>query len=483
MRSVQRFKNQSGQSLLEILVAIGIFLTFAGSVVSVLYGGQNIAADAENANRAVEFRTEGAEGLRSIKAGSWNALTDGMHGITLVGDIWQLQGASTTDSIFKRTVTITSLGSNIKIATTTVTWQTNPQRVQKIESAEMFSNWVNPAQGSCKLGPLSGNWANPQILGSADLGSGNSGTDVVVKLPYVYMSGVAATANKPDVFVFDVSDMAHPVPKPSLDIGAGGINALFLKGNYLYAASANDSQELIIFDISNPNQIAKVSAYNLVGSADALSVYVFSDTAVIGRSESAINELAFINVTNPMTPTPISEFSTGGSIRDFTANSGNLYFVSEESDPDIWVFNIINPLNPTLLTNYDIPGTTEDLSLFIQESQTGSATFNILDGNEQNELIVIGATTTEATGWYVRNRLDVGGQVKDITCVEGNLAFLATTNSGKEFFIANIANPDNISEYFSLNFPQIGSGIDFASNTVFMSVRSNDALRIITSGP
>ena len=39
----------------------------------------------------------------------------------------------------------------------------------------------------------------------------------------------------------------------------------------------------------------------------------------------------------------------------------------------------------------------------------------------------------------------------------------------------------DIKDYASLNYPQIGSGIDFDNNLVFMTARSNDALRIITS--
>ena len=136
-----------------------------------------------------------------------------------------------------------------------------------------------------------------------------------------------------------------------------------------------------------------------------------------------------------------------------------------------------NPLNPTFISTYDITGTTEDLSIYFHE-RNGTT---LLVGNEQNEVVSIGATSTAAM--YVRDRATFGGWINDITCVGGDLAFLATEDSNKEFLIVNLADPDNISEYAFLNFPANATGIDFAGNKVFLSVRSTDALLIITSGP
>jgi hypothetical protein len=479
-RTESRSKN-GGQSLIEVLVAIGIFMTVVGAITTVLYGGQSAVVDAENANTASEFAIEGREAVRSIKTRDWNELTDGSHGL-IFSDQWFFTDSSDSKDIFTRVIEIATVDSNTKIATTTVTWTTEG-RTQKSMVVEKIARWDNPAQGVCKIGPLSGNWANPQTLGSADLGAGVSGTDVVVKLPYVFVSGVSSTAAKHDVFVFDVTNPNMPQKIASLDIGSGGINTLFLKGNYLYAASPNDSKELMIFDISVPASINLVGSYNLDGGADGLSVYAFENTVAVGRARAATYELAFLNATNPVSIQMVAEYATDGDIHDFAASGEKLYLVSEQSDPDVWVYDISNSLSPTFVTNYDIPGITEDISIFVQEGQAGAPVSNILVGNEQDELLVIGATTTLASGWYVRDRLGVSGQVFDIVCVENNLAFLATSNSNKEFIIVNIANPDNIVEYASLNFPQMGTGIDFADNKVFMSVRSNDALRIITSGP
>jgi hypothetical protein len=298
----------------------------------------------------------------------------------------------------------------------------------------------------------------------------------VVKLPYVYVSGVASASAKPDIFVFDVSNPASPTLVASRDIGAGGINSLYIAGNYLYAASSNNSKELIIFDISSPTNIAEVGSLDLSGGSDGLSVVVFGNTAAIGRDTSSEPGIFFVNVSNPSSPTLISHDRFDGKIKDFTVADKRLYAATTESGREVRIYNIDDPAAPSLLATYDVPGVSDANAAFtyLKSGQT-----NLLIGTAgSKELIVLGATTTNL---YVRDRIALGGDINDITCVADDLAFLATSNENKEFLIVNVSNPDNISEYASLNYPQLGTGIDFANNKVFMSVRSNDSLRIITS--
>jgi len=476
-----QFSNQGGQSLVEILVALAIFSLTMTAAFQLFFGGQSLSVDNRNVALATDYAWEGMEALRNIRSRNWNELTDGSHSLVFQNNEWMFASSSSSESqdLFTRTVTIgTGVSEDIKIATTTVTWQAEQGgRLQSVVLVEQLTNWEDLTYSSCKVEPLSGNWALPVSVGSGDLGSGNSGTDVVVRLPYVYVSGVASASAKPDIFVFDVTNPASPQLVESLDIGSGGINSIFIKDNYLYAASPNDSKELIIINITDPLNIAEVGFYNLSGSADGLGIIVFSNIAAIGREDSATNELAFMNVINPASPSVISQFVTGGDVNDFAIRDTRLFLVSEESDEDVWVYDIANPANPIFISSYDITGTTEDLSIFVHEKKGTT----LLVGNEQNELVSIGATTTAQM--YVRDRVFFGGDVNDITCVGGDLAFLATSDANKEFMIVNLADPDNLVEHASLNYPALATGIDFADNKVFMAVRSNDALRIITSSP
>lgn len=472
---------KSGQSLIELLVAMAILVIVMAASFQLFFGGQRLLSDTVNSNLAYDYAQEGIDALRSIRDRDWFELDNGTYGLEFHKQSLEWVFASSaedTKDLFTRSVEIAALNDNLKIATTTIEWEVELGRVQTIVIVEQLARWENLTETSCKPGPLTGNWTLPQTIGTGDLGPGNEGTDIVVKFPYVYMSGVASAASKPDIFVYDISAPSSPTLAGSLDIGANGTNALFVSGSYLYAASGNNSKELVVFNISDPLNISEAASLNLSGATDALTVTVFANTAAIGRASGADAEIAFIDVSNPGNPSLISEFQIGGKVTDFTYMNNRLYAATNEMGKEVYIFDITNPAAPSQLTTYDIPGTDEAVSAFMHLK---SGQINLLIGNSTtDELIILGATSTNL---YVRDRLSLGGDVNDITCVEGNLVYVATTNSTEEFVIVDSTSPDDIFKAAFLNYPQLGTGIDFTDNYVYMSVRSNDALRNITSSP
>ena len=74
-----------------------------------------------------------------------------------------------------------------------------------------------------------------------------------------------------------------------------------------------------------------------------------------------------------------------------------------------------------------------------------------------------------------------GQAVRPVVVARDDLAFIASSNSNREFQVINISDPNNPSLWSYFNFPQVATGIDYEDNLVYVSVRSNDALRIITS--
>jgi len=473
-----KFNKKSGQSIIELLVALGIFVVAVSAAFQVFFGGQKIVIDSRNVNLATDYGWQAVEAVRNIRARNWSELTPGSHGLVFQNGEWLFSSSSVSNSedIFTRTVEIgVTADENVRIATTTVTWQTDNQ-IKTFVIVEELTNWEAYTQSSCRAQELTGNWLAPRIIASGSIGSGNTGTDVIVKLPYIYVSSISGTSANPDLFVFEYTT-SSPSLVESINIGSGGINQIFLKGNYIYASSPNDNKELVIINVTNPLDITEAGSLNLTGTSDGLGVIAFSNTAAIGRTDSAANELVFINVTNPASPTIISSQATNGDVNDFAATSNDLFLVSEESDEDVWHFNITNPANPTFVSYYDITGTTEDLSIFIHEKNGRT----LLVGNEQSEIVSIGATNTAAM--YVRDRTTFSGWVNDITCVAGDIAFLATDDDAKELIAINFFDPDNLSEYSSLSLSADALGIDFADNKVFIAIESSNALQIIGPGP
>jgi hypothetical protein len=450
-----------GQSTLEIIIAMAVIVISISTVILVIFTNQSVSISSDLSNSALYKAKEQIENARAVSRGNFDSINS----------------TSSTDGFFTKELIVSKIDAYQKKIISRVSWQTDVWHPQKIELVTYVTDWLDvPVPGSnCSAGPLSGNWAQPRILGSADIGSGNQGTSVAVGFPYVYISGVGSSASKPDIFVFDVSNPAIPRLVKSLDIGSSGINSVFLKWPYLYAASANDSKELIIFSVSDSANITEVGHLDLSGSYDGLSIVAFDDTVALGRAGNSGRELYFINVTNRGSPSVISSYEIGDNVNGFALSNKNLYAISSDADTDLLIFDIINPSYPSLVSTYNIRDGTEDISIGYQPPGT------LFVGNLDSKIVPLNVSDPLHVSTYPS--FSTGGSVKGLFCVAENLIFMATTNSTKEFMILNTANLSALSEYASLNFPQVASGISFKDNLVYVSLRSNDALRIITSSP
>lgn len=471
---------RAGQSLIEVLVAIAILALMAtGSfgLVGTTVSESGIAVQQANARNLAE---EGLEAVRQIRNADFSSLVAGTYGLVLTGSTWTLSGSSdVTDSAFTRTVTITQIDENQRDIRVAVTWTARPGRVLTYTESTRFANWVNapiPTASNCKsIGAATGDWTHPVLLGSADLGAGNAGTDVVVNWPYVYVSGTASSSAKPDLFVFDATNPASPSLVKTVEAGGDGINALFLLGDYLYAASENGSKEFIIYDVSNPTNPTQVGSADLSGSQDGLSVVAAGTWAVIGREDGSGQEIYVYDVSTPSIPSLVATFDVSGDVNDFASNGPLLFAATSSAAQDIYMIDMADPIHPVFFDSYNISDGTEDLTIAYQDPGT------LFVGNASNRVYAIDAT--DPANMSVISTYNTNGTVQDVLCVIDNLLYTGTNYSTKEFQILNIANLGAMTEFSSLNFPQVATGVDFANNMIFVSVRSNDALRIITSSP
>lgn len=472
-------RSRNGQSVIEVLVAIFILATIATAGFVLLSSAFSEGIAVRERLGAENVLADGFEAVRQIRDRSFGDLNAGAHGLLSTEGIWTFYGTDDQDGIYRRTVTIDEIDDHARDVTVTVSWTNHLGRHEQRASTVRLTAWrtpVAPPASNCYGYAVTGDWTSPVVLGSADIGSGNQGTDVVVDLPYAYVSGIASSSSKPDLFVFDVSDPSLPVLIDSVDVGSGGLNALTLSGSYLYAASSNDSQEFQAFDVSDPYNVTRVAYTNPSGSADGLTVLAKEDLVALGRKSSSSSEIYFYDVSDPTTPSLLTTHNVSGDVNDFAASEAHLYAVSSAVSEDLITFDVTtDPLHPTVVDTYDLRDGTQDISLAYQEPGI------LFAGNVADQFIAI--DVSDPLNPSPNDPVLTGGEVKDMVCTNNDLLFLGTDNSNKEFLILDISDLSGITEYASLNFPQVLSGIDFAANMVFAAVRSNDALRIITSSP
>ena len=95
------FKNQTGVSILEIVVALGVFLILVVSLSSQLLGGSSLMVREKEFLLAGALADEGLEAVRMIARGSWNDLTYGKSEVGTSSGVWILLGEGTSGQIGK----------------------------------------------------------------------------------------------------------------------------------------------------------------------------------------------------------------------------------------------------------------------------------------------------------------------------------------------------------------------------------------------
>lgn len=465
-------KLSSGQSVIEVIVALGIFAASLAAAFSLFFGGQSLTIDTVNSQLASNYAKEGMEASRAIRDKGWSNLAAGNHGLVYSSGNWQFSGTSDQGPPFTRVATVADIDANTKEVKIKITWQTDPLRTQEVELVEQFTNWQDVISTGGDTGgtPPTGNWCNPRTLGSVDLGPGNSATDLDVINKIVYITSVASAVAKPDFFIVNATNGDSPTITSTLDVGSKGLNGVDVANNYAYVVGPADNGEFMVIDVNNINSPVKVATLNLSGNADGFSVFYYNNYAYVGRASGAAQEFVIINVADPLNPTVTSELSgVGDEINRIFVLGTRAYLATEDNARGMIIVDVSNPSSPSILGSMNSGAHVYSIhSQDVSKLGVGGKTkFFMVDASNPGSITTLGSVT-------------LGDRVRALR-VLGGYAYMGTEDSNAEYQSWNVANPSNITLCATFNFPQVATGIDYESNLVYMAVRSNDALRIITS--
>lgn len=493
-----RMRGEKGFTIIEAILAMGLFALVVGSGVAVAGRAFLTNRLGEEETYANFLATEGIEAVRAIAARDYLSLISGSYGLSSNNGFWEFWGASNSFGKFTRTVVVSDVfrDSNQNIITSggsldpftkrvevLVTWNFSPGRSNSVSLKTYFTDFQGSSGSGGDLGcrGVSGDWRNPVTLGSIDLGPGNQPTGLDVKQKIVYLSAQASAAAKPDFFIVDATDGQRPFVRASLNTGSG-TNAVDTAGNYAYLANNATSSQLQVIDVTNLSRPELVSALSLPGvsgsGAVGLSVFFYNSKIYVGTRKATGPEFHVIDVSNPLNPVPLGSREINADVNAITVSQTTAYLATSDSQ-ELKILDVSDPAAISSVGGFDAPGNSElgkslnlvGTTLYLGRTVGGNHLnhheFHILDVSNPASVVNLGSK-------------DIAADVNGIVVCE-NLAFLATSDPNKEFQAWNVADPANITLWSLFNFPQAGSGIDFEGNFVYVAVRSNDALRIITS--
>lgn len=159
MKILRHIFFQQGQSLLEAIIAMAIFVLVAVSIATLVLGSFTALQNAGAQTQATAIAQEGIEAVRSIKDGAWNELKYNQSKIAINSNQWILSGEGTTEQIgnYLRTISFSDVcrdaGNNIvdcpgvytdiysKKVSVSVSWPIRGGTNVSVQQIAYLTNW------------------------------------------------------------------------------------------------------------------------------------------------------------------------------------------------------------------------------------------------------------------------------------------------------------------------------------------------------
>jgi Tfp pilus assembly protein PilV len=161
-------KNIKGFSLVELVVALAIFVIIIGGMAMLIVGGHLSNFENEKRLQASAVLTETWEALHAIRNENWNSIANGSHGLTHGNGYWEFSGGSDEQNGITRQITVSDVrrdadgnilegggdtdsdSKNIQIQ---ISWHPTSDQDQSLTLNTYLHNYQNPSPWPIPLEP------------------------------------------------------------------------------------------------------------------------------------------------------------------------------------------------------------------------------------------------------------------------------------------------------------------------------------------
>src|SRR3989344_639751 len=435
-----------GQSLIELLVTIGLASILLPALLTGLLASREGRAQQEQRLIAMSLLKEGEEVARSVREKDWNEFSlNGTYHPVVSGTSWSLAiGAETimgyTRQILVEDVNRDSGGSIVasggspdpstKKVTVSVLWGTPiPSRVSSVLYLTRYKsvNYKETTESDFNAGTKTGVVVTNTDGGEVVLGAGGSGdwcrsTDtnskeiVIIDLTQkdsnnkceesgyfnapgngsgnsIYVSGnigFMSSANK--LYTFDLSSKASSRSQLGSISLAGEGNRVVVVGSYAYIAVESSTTQLQIVQIQNGGATLSIVGQAALAAQAAKDVFINSSatTAYIASPLAETQAEFFIVDISTKTgnrPTLGSYGTNGMNPKAVIVTTNNKSIVVGTGGQEYQVINISTESNPSSCGGLDIDAGVNGVSTVIEPD--GDAFSYIITGDATAELKII----------------------------------------------------------------------------------------------
>ena len=486
MNYLAKKNKQQGLATLEMLIAMAIIVVAISAALPLVSGGQSISVSSQTNQEALYKAQLGIENARATARNDFYSpsLDPGTTTTT-----------ETSGIVYTKNITIASGPDDFtKEVTSQVTWGTD----QQITLSTLVADWNAALTGDTCSPVLAGDWTNPQLLGTADVGENNGGTDIDTFNKKVYVTANASSADKHDFYIIDASDptVSNLPVLGSVNTGPGLASVKSL-GGYAYVANMSTTSQLQIIDVDPTNTPTVINDLDVTAALDTAvgnSVYYLKGRVYLGLTKSTGPEFYIIDASDPSgSLNVLATLETNTQINDILVR-GDIAYLALPDDPDdpgvkqLIILDISDAENGNIgqLDTYGPnPTTMSSQSIFLSKDAN---TLYLGQGGanpaNNDQFFVLNVTDPSSIGYVNSKYIDTANDVTvNAVTVRSNLAFMVTSDPSLGFQIWDLNNLGNSTPYGSINVEQASTGgMDCEGNFIYIAQRSQKALQIIGPG-
>ncbi len=464
-----------GIALIELLIAIAISSIIIGLAIQVMTLVRSTFLSSNIRYTSRDLLDSTVDIIRSIKESDWDILTiDGVYHPVISGEQWTLTPGDEqiSGTQFNRSVEILSVCRDESLAVVTCPAGTNDPDSRTVN---IDISWTSPIPGSISSSQLltryagNGFWNQstttdynsgekknlltttvddgelalesnngPGWSSSSRVGNINITNSQVVNSHYIYDSKLFLVKdNDPggqELLIYSLSNPASPGLISATELGANG-KKIIVQNGYAYVATSDDSQELKIFNISDPTSPLPIGNLNLSGSTDATNLALSGSRLYLIRAlDVTENEFYTINISNPALPSLVSSQNFTDTISDIAVDGKYAYISTYINNAEVTVIDLtINyPTDNNIVEEYDISGNEDTRAInFLYP--------NIYVASSQNKIYILNAQNPQAISELTQFNLNNIGDIY----IADNKAFFTDLTSGTGLYIYDISTPSS----------------------------------------
>ncbi len=486
-----------GQSLVELMVAIGLLGLVVLTLVSYSAFNASTALHGEQLAVARTYANEGMEAARAIRDRGWRYLTLGDHGTTTSSGYWEFSGAA--DSLesgqYVRTVSVTAVQRDLagdivqsggvndprtRFVEVLVEWTTLQGTPVSHLISTYLTNWfvheffhTNPGDWS------PGTFANVNINGSGDAASlqlteteavpvdfscpvisdsinlddqgfgdqPDEAEDVFVRGQLAY---VVSDENDDDgtiLTVWDFSDPGNVTSTASITLDlSDSPNTVVVAGDYAYVGMDGTSPEMYIVDVSTTSTASLAASFDIPSGSPIYDLHVdaAADRLYVGMDEDGdMGEFRIYDISSPTSPALVGEYEVDADVNGVFVDGDNAYLATNDNSAEFQLVDISTESAPTLADTYDIPtGPTEAIDVV---GADGYAYMVTVGHGAADELYVLDVTpptnVTLATSINVLDSADDIMNELHLDTANGLLFLALDENAESEAYVYDVSDP------------------------------------------